>query len=113
MPPTVGAEWMIDWLFQAGPVANDGIGVRGLSWMELQAWRDLTETWADAWEMATLHRLSAEYAYARDRGSEKDCEPYWSAADVGEAVIEQSQRAGATLAAIFGGMSRRQSGQAI
>jgi hypothetical protein len=113
MPPTVGAEWLLGWLFQAGPIASNGMGVSGLTWTELQAWRDVTGAWADDWEMTTLHALSAAYADAHHRSSKPEREPYWSADDVREAQAQKSEQAGATLASIFSGMSRRQHGQGV
>lgn len=109
MPEVAGAEWLIGWLFEAGPTSRGDMGIRGLSWLELQAWRELSETWADAWEMRTLHKLSAAYASAYSESEKPHAEAYWGADSVETAIIEKSDQAGATLAAIFGGMSKRSS----
>lgn len=107
MPPTDGGEWLLDWLFDAGPIGTDGFGARGLNWIELDAWRSATRTLADANDLRALRRLSAIYAAALRESSVPEHGGYWRADEVIQAEIRRSDQVGAGLAAIFSGMAQR------
>lgn len=64
-------EILAEWLLDAGPVQSNGMGVSGVSWAEfygvswaeLQAWRDLSGYAITEWGMETIHRASRAYAH--------------------------------------------------
>lgn len=101
MPPLDGADWLIEWLFDAGPVGNDGMGQRGLTWSELQAWRDLTGTLITAPEARALRTLSQAYAAASAAAQKEHCKPFWESPQIAEIQARQSEQAGNALAMLF------------
>lgn len=106
MPDLAGGDWLLGWLFEAGPLASDGMGARGLSWPELAAWRDCTRTPALPWEMQALHRLSAAYASAYHASQEPDCPAYWLHDDLAKADVSKSEAAGQQLKTLFGALAK-------
>ena len=106
MPELVGGEWLIGWLFEAGPLASDGMGARGLSWPELAAWRDCTGTPAGPWEMSALRRLSAVYAAAYHASQEADCPAYWLHPELATVSISKSEAAGQQIKTLFGALAK-------
>lgn len=108
MPPTAGGEWLLEWLFTAGPVQSDGMGLRGLSWQELQAWRDLTATWITPWEARALHQLSAAYAGAWHASQEPAQEPYWLSPELVVAENARRVQRGDAVVSMFSGLARKE-----
>ena len=106
MPELVGGDWLLAWLFEAGPLASDGMGARGLSWPELAAWRSCTHTPTQPWEMQALHRLSAAYAAAYHASQEPDCPAYWLHAELAQADVSKSEAAGQQIKALFGALAK-------
>ena len=106
MPEVTHGEWLLGWLFEAGPLASDGMGARGLSWPELAAWRDCTGTLASPWEMQALRRLSAVYAAAHHAGQEPDCPAYWLHPDLTIANVGKSEAAGQQIKTLFSALAK-------
>lgn len=107
MPPLAGGDWLLAWLFEAGPCGDDAMGVRGLSWPEIRAWRACTRTQAHPWELTLLKQLSAAYATAHHAAQEPDCPAYWLSPELGQADVARSEAAGAQLKSIFGALAKR------
>lgn len=107
MPPVPAGDWLLGWLFQAGPLASDGMGARGLSWPELAAWRDCTRTLISPWELTALHRLSGAYAGAYHAAEKPDCPAYWLSPELTQASVSKSEHAGQQLKNVFGAMAKK------
>lgn len=107
MPPVSAGEWLLAWLFTAGPLASDGMGARGLSWPELLAWRECTRPMISPWEMEALHQLSGAYASAWHAAEDPGCPAYWVSQETVPLDIQRSERAGQSIKAIFGAMAKR------
>jgi len=107
MPPISGGDWLLAWLFTAGPLASDGMGARGLSWPELLAWRECTRPMITPWEMEALHQLSHAYASAWHAAEDPACQAYWVSQEITPIDIQRSERAGDAIKAIFGAIAKR------
>jgi hypothetical protein len=61
--PEIGSfDYIIETLVKAGVALNDGNGVHGLTWVEINAFLCTTRMHLTAWEAETIKRLSALYA---------------------------------------------------
>lgn len=107
MPPLAGGEWLLDYLFEIGPVTSTGMGLAGVSWQELHAWQALTGTLLAPWEARALHALSGHYASALGIAQEPDAPAPWRSLAVQEAEQKQRDRAQAGLTAAFGALAQR------
>ncbi len=107
MPPVSAGEWLLAWLFEAGPLASDGMGARGLSWPELQAWRDCTQAHITPWEMGALRQLSTAYASAWHAAEKPSCPAYWVGPEMIAVDVQRSEAAGQAIKSIFGAMAKK------
>jgi len=107
MPPLVGGDWLLNWLFEAGPLASDGMGARGLSWPELAAWEACTRPLATPWELAVVHRLSASYANAWHAATKPDCKAYWLNEELAQANAARSDAVGQQLKSVLSALAKR------
>jgi hypothetical protein len=103
----VECEWLLRWLFDAGPIASGDMGLRGLNWVELMAWRTATDADASPREMRLLRRLSESYAAAYRDSQDADHKGYWIGDEVAEAQIAQVERADQSIGMIFGALAQR------
>lgn len=71
MPELNEEEYILGLWQEAGSVSSGGMGIAALSWQEIQAWINVTETELEMWEKLLIRRLSQEY-----------CSEYSSASDV-------------------------------
>lgn len=74
---TPGAEYLVAFLHSAGTAAATGMGLTGLSWQELEAWKRCTdqEGIVTPRDMKTLHMLSRVYANEYAKASQKGAKP--------------------------------------
>jgi len=90
MPDLLAWEYLIDYLFEAGPVTSNGFGPEPLSWLELEAWSRLSQVKLDAWEALTLRKLSDHYSAQLVRSADPKCrapdEPEQSREQIAEDV---------------------------
>lgn len=73
MPEMMGFQYLVQYLFEAGPVGNNGFGPEPLSWQEIEAWSRLTQTSLDAWEALTLRKLSNDYSAQLTKSADPKC----------------------------------------
>lgn len=73
MPERLGFEYLVHYLFEAGPVGNNGFGPEPLTWQEIEAWSRLTQVKLDAWEALTLRTLSDHYRSQLMRSADPKC----------------------------------------
>lgn len=73
MPPLAGGQYMLDYLFEIGPVKGEG----PIDMPELMAWeRALGIEWAP-WQSRLIIRLSRAYLGEMHRATKRDAEPPW------------------------------------
>jgi hypothetical protein len=65
--------YLINYLFDIGPVMPAGMGVDRISQSEIRAWQVNTGIELRPWEVRALRRLSGEYAAEAQRATEHDC----------------------------------------
>lgn len=69
MPEIESHQYLIDWLFDAGPLMLSSMGNSPLTSQELFAWgKDIDIT---PWEVATIKTLSIDYAVTLQNATEK------------------------------------------
>lgn len=73
MPEMMGFRYLVQYLFEAGPVGNNGFGPEPLTWQEIEAWSRLTQVDLDAWEALTLRKLSDLYSAQLVRSADPKC----------------------------------------
>lgn len=103
MPEMMGFEYLVQYLFEVGPVGSNGFGPEPLSWQEIEAWSRLTQTDLDTWEALTLRKLSADYSSQLSKSADPKCK----APDQPELSREQIAE---DVEAFFDRMERQQKG---
>ncbi len=87
MPELIGNEpYIVGLLNEVGPATSNGMGIQGVSWLELKSWEHLVGIELESWQASLLYRLSKVYAneYSRSNGEDTDA-PYIPYADTQEA----------------------------
>ena len=72
LPELGEAEYMIPLLYEAGLVEQNGMGIVGLSWKELNSWQECTQVKLHTWEVTTLKQMSDAYASEFSQASKPD-----------------------------------------
>lgn len=75
--PPLDAPYLVDYLFDAGPVLAGGMSITPLDHVALRAWQQNTGIWLSPWQVRTLRHLSTEYANALADAKEPDCPSPW------------------------------------
>jgi hypothetical protein len=76
--PTITAcDYLIGYLYEAGPIMSGGMGDSPLSHSEIRAWQDNTGTVLTAWEARLLRRLSREYLHSSQQAEKPNCPAPW------------------------------------
>ena len=84
--PNAGlAAYLVDYLFEAGPVVSNAMGTQPLGWPELAAWQQGTGIELQPWEARALKILSTAYLASAQAAQAYDCPPPWSTKPVPEA----------------------------
>jgi len=72
VPPFVpidACRYLLEALFEAGPVKSDVMGNRvALDWTDLKAYADMTGAVTEAWEASMLRRMSMAFATGLQEG---------------------------------------------
>lgn len=76
MPP-IGAAYLVEHLFEVGPVLSGGMGPAPLTHVELVAWQWDVGIRLEPWEARFLHRLSCEYIAESQKAEARDAPPPW------------------------------------
>lgn len=77
MPPTEAGAYLLDYLFEVGPVMAGGMGHAPLTFQELTAWQERIGIRLSPWEARTLRLLSMAYISASHEAEARDCPPPW------------------------------------
>lgn len=77
MPPLDGAAYLIEYLWEVGPVMPGAMSAAPVTHEELRAWAELTGIELRPWEARFVRRLSRDYAAEGQRAVTLGCEPPW------------------------------------
>jgi len=76
-PPQSSCHYLVNLLFEAGPVLSGGMGASSLTHSEILAYQANTGTRLTAWEAREIRRLSRVYLDEAHKAEEPDCpQPY-------------------------------------
>lgn len=75
MPPLEAGEYLIELLFEIGPVKHTGMGAVGIDEADIMAWQLNQDLRLQPWEARTLRVLSREYASMLVDASSPSCPP--------------------------------------
>lgn len=78
MPPVPPLWYLVEWLFEVGPVSSVGMGPTPLTWGELAAWASLVSAELGPLEARSLRRLSKEYVTMLLEAEKPECRAPWS-----------------------------------
>jgi hypothetical protein len=109
LPPVPGeGAYLLQHLFDAGPVGTGTAGAVALSFGELDAWSRLAGVPLLPWEAQALRRLSGEYAAGLRGGADPDAPAPWASIEI---TTEQRAAVDRRLREIFGAMIQAQKGR--
>lgn len=80
--PPCEAAYLVNFLFEVGPVESGGMSPSPLSHREIEAWQRNVGVELNAWEATTLRRLSQEYLGMSSEATSPSCPPPWTPAPV-------------------------------
>lgn len=75
--PEIEVTYVVDLLFEIGPVVPGGMGAVPLRSEHLLAWREEQGITLDPWESRMLRRLSRDYLIASQKAEKPDCPQPW------------------------------------
>jgi len=81
MPDPGELVYIINWLFEAGPVKYSSMGASPLDWVEIKAWSDIVGIELQPNEATALRQLSATYLSQKQKAEDKACPPPWTDPD--------------------------------
>ena len=61
LPPLDGAEYLIDYLMELGPVASGGMGPAPITYSDIKDYAEVTDTDLTPWDAHMLRHLSRVY----------------------------------------------------
>ena len=82
MPPIDGAEYLLAYLWEVGPIMSGAMGSGPITHGEIQSWQWNTGVRLSAWEARALKQLSIEYLSEQHRAEKLGCEPPWKTEDM-------------------------------
>lgn len=78
MPPLPGLEYLLNLLFEIGPVMSGAMGAGPLTHGEIEAAQRNLGIRLSPWECRTLRRLSIEYLNEQHRAEKRDAKAPWT-----------------------------------
>ncbi|MGS0941031.1 hypothetical protein ACVA51_10725 [Pseudomonas luteola] len=90
MPPVEYGQYLIEYLFEAGPFENGGFGPTPISWRELKAWEDMRGIMLTAWEAGVIRALSQHYVAQLRESTNPNCPPPYAGTELSKAEIAES-----------------------
>lgn len=91
--PEIQMRYLVDLLFEAGPVMSGGMGPAMLSELELQAFQNNRGIVLQPWEVTMLRRLSKEWLEESDRAEAHDARAPFGALPSREEVARKLDEA--------------------
>jgi hypothetical protein len=77
--PEVDLVYIIEILFDVGPIESGGMGQGPLSHGEIRRWMENMGICLQPWEIRLLRRLSRDYLVETGRAAKRDCPAPWAA----------------------------------
>lgn len=81
MPPIGAGEYLVQYLFEAGPTMPGGMGAAPLTFSELECWQRQVGVDLDPWEVRIVRRLSLEYCAESQAATKPDAPPPFNSSD--------------------------------
>ncbi len=75
------AGYLLDYLFDIGPVITEGMGPSIITHLELRAWQDNLGIELQPWEVRFLRRLSSDYLLELNKAEKASCPDPWGSED--------------------------------
>ena len=102
MPDAGAAQYLLGYLFDAGPFVNVAGGSAPLNWQDLRAWQSGTGIELQPWEARALRGLSQIYLRASVEAQAPDCPaPYTE-----QPTPDQREHVASALRSIFGNLKK-------
>jgi len=94
LPPLdEGGKYLVDYLFEVGPVESGGLGAGPVTHRELYFWQLDIGLELDPWEIRMLRRLSIAYLQQHTKSVKGDCKPPWDVEEARDhAVVAKSMQ---------------------
>lgn len=74
--PDLGpVKYLLELLFEVGPVGAGGFGVMALPWVEIKAFADATGSITEPWEFRAISQMSRAYVTGLREGENPLCIP--------------------------------------
>lgn len=89
-PPLPDGEYLHEWLMDAGPTCQTGMGNVPLSRLEIDAWG---AGFAGHEDKVAVRRLSGEYAYMQQEAQKADCPAPYVTREVAQRQAAQGEAA--------------------
>lgn len=102
LPPPGPGVYLVDYLFEAGPVTANAMGPQPLGWSDLAAWQASVGVALQPWELRALKRLSTVYLASAQAAQAYDCPPPWST----EPAPDERAHISRALSSIFKSLTR-------
>lgn len=88
-PELSGGAYLVEHLWDVGPVLSGGMGAVPLTHEELRAWQSNTGIELQPWEARLLKNLSQDYLAESHRAEKSDCPPPYQP----EQMLQQNREA--------------------
>lgn len=76
-PPLYCAQYLIDYLFEVGPIISNGMGTTRITNTELAHWQYNVSLKLQPWESRFIVKLSGDYLAESHRADEHGCPAPW------------------------------------
>lgn len=108
LPPAGLGAYLLDHLFDAGPLVSTGQGSAALSWRDMAAWQSGTGIDLQPWEARIVRALSHVYLSSATAAKHPDCPAPYAEAP----APDERARVANTIRAFFGGFGQQQKAKA-
>lgn len=92
-------QFIVNMLFEAGPISPAGDGFTVLSWQEIEAWKKCCGVTLAPWLARLIRRLSADYVRESREATAYDAPQPWA----GDQTTERRERVSVHMKRLMGG----------
>ncbi|MDZ4251206.1 MAG: hypothetical protein U1A72_01355 [Sulfuritalea sp.] len=75
IPPIECGQYLLDFLYEVGPVLNGDMGSAQLTHVELNKWQENIGLCLSPWEVRVLRMLSLDYLIQSQQSTKPECVP--------------------------------------
>ena len=101
MPPVELFTHMIEWFAEVGPAVTGMSGFVPITFTEVKNWAEGTNTELTTWEFRTLVKMSKQFCYQYDLGSDPMCEAPYEMEVFEEDLVVMRAKANDKIKAMF------------